>query len=75
MNEHNESSSRRTFLKTAAAGVTASSVEAESRTAAAAAHLMRDTGATVVGSSFVVELGFLEGRKKLEGRVEALLRY
>lgn len=44
-------------------------------TAAAAANLMRDTGATVVGSSFVVELGFLDGRKKLEGRVEALLRY
>lgn len=44
-------------------------------TAAAAAHLLRDTGATVVGSAFVVELGVLEGRKKLEGRVEALLRY
>jgi adenine phosphoribosyltransferase len=44
-------------------------------TAAAAAHLCRDAGAEVVGSAFVVELAFLDGRKKLEGRVEALLRY
>lgn len=44
-------------------------------TAAAAAHLMRDTGARVVGYSFVVELGALDGRKKLGDRVEALLRY
>ena len=44
-------------------------------TAAAAAHLVRDAGAEVLGSCFVVELAFLEGRKKLEGRVEALLTY
>lgn len=44
-------------------------------TAAAAAHLVRDCGATVLGSSFAVELGALEGRAKLDGRVEALLRY
>lgn len=44
-------------------------------TAAAAAHLLRDTGASVAGYSFVVELGALEGRKKLGDRVEALLRY
>jgi adenine phosphoribosyltransferase len=44
-------------------------------TAAASAHLVHDCGATVLGSAFAVELAALEGRKKLEGRVEALLRY
>ncbi|MBE2251989.1 MAG: adenine phosphoribosyltransferase [Myxococcus sp.] len=44
-------------------------------TAAAAEHLLRETGADVVGSAFVVELAGLEGRRHLQGRVEALLRY
>ena len=43
--------------------------------AAAAAHLLRDAGADVTGSAFVVELSGLEGRRHLQGRVEALLHY
>jgi len=35
-------------------------------TAAAAADLVRDCGATIAGYAFVMELDFLEGRKKLD---------
>jgi adenine phosphoribosyltransferase len=38
-------------------------------TAAAAADLVRDLGGTVVGWSFLLELGFLGGREKLQGSV------
>lgn len=45
-------------------------------TAAAACSLVEALGADVVGCSFLVELTFLTGRAKLEGRrVEALVRY
>jgi len=45
-------------------------------TAAAAGQLVRGRGANLVGYSFLIELGFLRGRGKLDGsRVEALLRY
>ncbi len=45
-------------------------------TAAAAAKLVEAVGGVVVGLGFVVELGFLEGRKKLEGySVESLIKY
>jgi len=45
-------------------------------TAAAAAKLVEAVGGIVVGLGFVVELGFLEGRKKLEGySVESLIKY
>ena len=45
-------------------------------TANAAAQLVAGTGAAVVGFSFLIELGFLKGRQRLEGkRVEALLHY
>ena len=45
-------------------------------TANAAAHLVGGTGATVVGFSFLIELDFLNGRERLQGRrVEALLHY
>ncbi|HXO85067.1 MAG TPA: adenine phosphoribosyltransferase [Gemmatimonadales bacterium] len=45
-------------------------------TANAAAHLVGGTGASVVGFSFLIELDFLKGRQRLEGRrVEALLHY
>ena len=36
-------------------------------TAAAAADLVRDLGATVAGWCFLLELGFLEGKARLEG--------
>ncbi len=36
-------------------------------TAAATAELVRRMGAQVVGSCFLIELGFLEGRKRLPG--------
>ena len=36
-------------------------------TAGAALHLIEQTGATVVGSVFFIELSFLEGRSKLAG--------
>jgi adenine phosphoribosyltransferase len=43
-------------------------------TMAAACKLVEACGATVAGCAFVVELGFLAGRKKLAGRkVEALI--
>jgi len=45
-------------------------------TAEAAARLVEGTGATVAGLTFLVELSFLEGRKRLgERRVEAVLEY
>lgn len=45
-------------------------------TANAAAQLVAGTGAAVVGFSFLVELDFLKGRQRLQGRrVEALLHY
>jgi len=45
-------------------------------TAAAAGHLVRNQGAALVGFSFLIELDFLNGRKRLAGeRLEALLHY
>jgi adenine phosphoribosyltransferase len=45
-------------------------------TANAAAQLVGGTGASVVGFSFLIELDFLSGRERLQGRrVEALLHY
>lgn len=45
-------------------------------TAAATAQLVRQSGGTVVGVGFVVELTFLNGRRKLEGTdVFSLLQY
>ena len=45
-------------------------------TANAAAQLVGGTGASVVGFSFLIELDFLNGRQRLQGRhVEALLHY
>ncbi|HEX7832868.1 MAG TPA: adenine phosphoribosyltransferase [Thermoanaerobaculia bacterium] len=46
-------------------------------TLAAAAHLIRDLDATVVGLATVIELGFLDGRSKLMSDVpfHSLLRY
>ena len=45
-------------------------------TAAAAAGMVRESGGTVVGLGFVVELTFLNGRRKLAGNdVFSLLQY
>ncbi|MEK6374157.1 MAG: adenine phosphoribosyltransferase [Acidobacteriota bacterium] len=45
-------------------------------TAAAAACLVRDLGATIVGIGMVIELLFLKGREKLDGTVvHSLLKY
>ena len=45
-------------------------------TAAAAAQLVGSTGGAVEGFSFLIELDFLKGRQRLQGRrVEALLHY
>jgi adenine phosphoribosyltransferase len=45
-------------------------------TAAATARLVRSLGGEVVAAGFLVELGFLEGRKALDGLpVEAVLRF
>jgi adenine phosphoribosyltransferase len=44
-------------------------------TAAAAAALVKELGATIVGASVVIELDFLEGRKKLDIPVHSLIRY
>lgn len=45
-------------------------------TAAAASQLLRDCGAELAGTGFLIELDFLEGRKKLNGvPVHSLVRY
>ncbi|MBN8526822.1 MAG: adenine phosphoribosyltransferase [Planctomycetes bacterium] len=44
-------------------------------TAGAALALCKRQGATVVGCGFLVELGFLGGRAKLDVPVQAVLRY
>jgi adenine phosphoribosyltransferase len=45
-------------------------------TAAAASALVRDFGATLVGVAMVIELTFLDGRKKLDGtKVHSLIEY
>ena len=45
-------------------------------TAAATANLVESVGGQVVGLGFVVELSFLEGRKRLSGYpVESLIKY
>ncbi|WP_178371709.1 adenine phosphoribosyltransferase [Desulfitobacterium chlororespirans] len=45
-------------------------------TISATARLIEKTGAQVAGMSFLIELGFLEGRKKLEGyKVFSLIKY
>ena len=43
-------------------------------TAGAALKLLEDLGAEIAGVSFLIELGFLGGRRKLAGhRVESIL--
>jgi adenine phosphoribosyltransferase len=45
-------------------------------TAEAAARLLEEVGAEVVAVSFLIELGFLDGRQRLPGRdVRSLVRY
>ena len=44
-------------------------------TAAAAAALVKELGATIVGAAFVIELDFLEGRKRLDVPLHSLIRY
>jgi len=45
-------------------------------TALATAKMVESLGGTVVGFGFVIELGFLDGRKKLAGYdLEALIKY
>jgi len=45
-------------------------------TISATARLLEKTGAQVAGMSFLIELGFLEGRKKLEGyEIFSLIKY
>lgn len=47
-------------------------------TAAASAELVRMLGGKIAGFSFLIELAFLNGRKKLEkysGKIECLLKY
>ena len=46
-------------------------------TAAAALHLIQESGARILGSTFFIELSFLNGRKKLasHGPVHALITY
>ena len=44
-------------------------------TAAAAAALVKEFGATIVGAAVVIELDFLEGRKRLDVPVHSLIRY
>ena len=44
-------------------------------TAAAAAALVRQVGAEVIHAAFIVELAFLDGRKKLDIPVTSLIRY
>ena len=45
-------------------------------TASAASNLIRESGATLVAAGMVIELSFLDGRKKLDGTtVHSLIQY
>ena len=44
-------------------------------TAAAATALVKELGATIVGTGFLIELDFLQGRSKLDVPVHSLIRY
>ena len=44
-------------------------------TAAAATALVKEFGSTIVGAAFVIELDFLNGRKKLDVPLHSLIRY
>ena len=44
-------------------------------TAAAVVKAVRDAGGKVVGCSFLMEIGFLEGRKRLGGEINCVLSY
>jgi len=45
-------------------------------TAAAAVRLAREAGGDVVGGAFLIELGALEGRKRLDlDRIHVLMRF
>ena len=44
-------------------------------TAAATGQLVAELGAELAGYAFLVELGFLNGREKLHGKVLSLIRY
>jgi len=44
-------------------------------TAAAAVALLRECGADLAGIAMVIELEFLEGRKKLDASVHSLIKY
>jgi len=44
-------------------------------TAAAATSLVKKAGGQVAGYSFVVELGFLDGRESLEGEIHSVVTY
>jgi adenine phosphoribosyltransferase len=44
-------------------------------TLAAAIALLRKAGADVRGAACIMELGFLEGRKRLDTRFDALVAY
>jgi adenine phosphoribosyltransferase len=44
-------------------------------TAAAAVTLLRSVGADVAAAAFIIELGFLDGRARLDVAVEALITY
>jgi adenine phosphoribosyltransferase len=51
-------------------------VMATGGTAAATVTLVERLGASVAGLAFLIELGFLEGRRKLAGHaITALVRY
>ena len=44
-------------------------------TAAASIHLARQVGADIVQAAFIIELNFLDGRKKLDVPVTSLVQY
>ena len=50
-------------------------VMATGGTAAATARLVERLGATVVGMGFIIELGFLNGRQKLDVPITSLVNY
>ena len=63
-------------LRTGGRALIVDDVIATGGTAQAVSHLVEQIGAIVVGHAFVVELSFLDGRKKLAGYdVRSLLRF
>jgi adenine phosphoribosyltransferase len=63
------------MLKSGQRAIICDDLLATGGTAAAAAHLARQIGVDIIHAAFIIELSFLEGRKKLDIPATSLLAY